>query len=156
MSDLTPSSFIELIGPSETVDVYFRKSPFAHERSPIKVFAGESVAEIIEQCSAVGGVDADRYRLHLTINGHAIQREYYHRARVKAGATVNAFAVPAKNGMRSILGLVVAVASLFFAGPLAAQLGLIACTTAFKVGALELLAIRNKLLRGHFRRWVEE
>ncbi|MDI7921743.1 hypothetical protein [Ferirhizobium litorale] len=129
MSDLTPSSFVEMIGPSETVDVYFRKSPFAQERSHLKVIAGESIAEIVEQCSALG-VNTDRYRLHVTINGHAIQREYYHRVRVKAGATVNVVAVPAKNALKSILGLVVAVAALWFAGVAVGFLGLAQGTLA--------------------------
>jgi len=106
----------ELFAPGEDVDVYLRRSPLRQQREHVRVPAGLSIAEIIEHC----GIEPSR--LYVTINGHSIEFKNWARVRVKPGATVSIVKVPGKGALRSILGLVVAIAAAIFAPMLAAPL----------------------------------
>jgi len=112
----------EIFAPGEDVDVYLRRSPLRQQREHLRVPAGLSVAEIIEEC----GIEPAR--LYVTINGHSIEFANWARVRVKAGATVSIVKVPGKGMLRSLLGAIVAIAAAIFApylaGPLIAGLGL--------------------------------
>lgn len=115
---------VEIIDPGECVDVYVRRSPLRQQREHVTVEAGLSIAEIIEHCGITP------IRLYVTINGHAIETDNWHRVRVKSGAVVSIVKVPGKGAFRAILGLVVALAAVFFAPIIAGAIGLAGSATA--------------------------
>lgn len=126
------ASQLEILAGDATVDVWVRQSPLRQERQHLIVPAGLSIAEILAECEPLG------LRLgapvHVTIDGHVIERRNYGRVRPKEGRTVAIVRVPAGGATRSILSLVVAVAALvaapFLAGPLISAFGITAGSSA--------------------------
>jgi len=113
---------VEILAPGEGVDVYLRRSPLRQQREHVRLSAGLSITEIIEEC----GIEPSR--LYVTVNGHSIEFKNWARVRVKSGAVVSIVKVPGKGALRSILGAIVAIAAAIFApylaGPLIGALGL--------------------------------
>ncbi|NLS07600.1 hypothetical protein HGP14_30520, partial [Rhizobium sp. P32RR-XVIII] len=135
---------VEIIAPGEGVDVYLRRSPLRQEREHARVPAGLSVAEILEYC----GIEPSR--LYVTINGHAIEAKNWSRVRVKPGAVLSIVKVPGKGALRSILSLVVAVAALFFAVPIAGALGLAGVAGATSVIAAGITIVGSLAINALF------
>ncbi|MGO7370078.1 hypothetical protein ACCT04_14700 [Rhizobium ruizarguesonis] len=103
-NEIVPAQpIIELIPPSEAVDVYFRRSPLRSEREHQRVPAGLSISEIIALCGL------EPVRLHVSIGPDVIYEKFWSRVRVKPGATVTIVKVPGKGALRAIAGLVVAL-----------------------------------------------
>lgn len=115
---------VEILPPGESVDVYLRRSPLRQEREHISVEAGLSISEIIYRCGITP------VRVYVTINGHVIEPDKWAKVRVKKGAVVSVIKVPGKGAFRAILGLVVALAAVFFAPIIAGAIGLAGSATA--------------------------
>lgn len=110
---------VEIIGPEAGVDVYLRGSPLRMERDHFIAPVGLTLAEIIDLARDLHGLH-HRRSLYVTISGHPVERDRWHRVRVKPGATVNIVAVPGKNVLRTIFSIVVSIAAVFLAPILAA------------------------------------
>lgn len=120
----------EILAPSATVRVVGRTHPLAGDRVVRDLAAGLSIAEILEACA--GSTYAGGFIVH--IDGHAILPENFAKVRVKAGATVTFLPrLQGGNVWKTILTVVVAVAAIAIAGPLAGVLGFTAGTIAFSV-----------------------
>lgn len=128
----------EILPPSATVRVIGRTHPLAGDRVVREVAAGLSIAEILEACA--GSTYAGGFIVH--IDGHAILPDHFRKVRVKAGVTVT-FLPRLQNGgkiWQTILTVVVAVAAIAVAGPLAGALGFTAGTIAFSVASAAISA----------------
>ncbi len=99
----------EIIPPAAMVDVYVRPSPFRQEKVHICKAAGLTIEEIVGDCGEECAFDPRFARLHVTINGHAIERRNWSRVRVKPGITVNVVRVPAGKAIGKILGAIVSI-----------------------------------------------
>ena len=119
----------ELIAPEEGVDVYYRPSPLKTERKHVKSSAGLTLTEVM----AESGIDANK-NLYVTLNGHVIPRDNWHRIRVKKGVSINVLSVPGKGALRQVLAIVVSIVALviapMLAAPLLASFGIAAGTVA--------------------------
>ena len=117
----------EIIAPSAMVSVYGTTHPLnavAASRIHCKVPAGWSITEILIEALSRKPGSVVRRDLIVEINGHEIPEENWSRVRVKAGATVTF--IPRLQGgsgtLKAVLSVVVAVAALVFAGPIASSL----------------------------------
>lgn len=119
----------DVLGPEDAVNVFVRPSPLKQERHELRLPAGLSLAEIIDQCHAAFPFQNKR-RLFVTLGEHAVPAEFWGRVRVKPGVTVNIVCVPGKNAFRAILGLIVAIGALFLAPVIAGAIGLAGSTMA--------------------------
>lgn len=99
----------EILAPGEGVDVYLRRSPLRQQREHVRVEAGLSISEILDECQV------EPTRLYVSINGHSIEQRNWARVRVKPGAHVSIVKVPGKGMLKSILGIVIALAAAIFA-----------------------------------------
>lgn len=112
----------EILTAGDCVRVIGRLRPFGGARICLEVPAGSSVAEAMRQALAGSGLKGRRdYAVYL--DDHAIESKNWERIRVKRGVTITF--VPRLQGggtLRAVLSIVVAVAALVFAGPLAGSL----------------------------------
>ena len=114
----------EILAPGATVRAIGRTHPLNGGRIECRVQAGLSITEILMQALAATPGMMLRRDFAVHIDGHAIEEKNWSRVRVKAGATLT-FTPRLQNGnvIRSVLSIVVVVAALVFAGPLAGALG---------------------------------
>jgi len=123
----------DIIAPGDGVDVFLRPSPLRQERHHLRLAAGLSLAEIVEECRSAFHMRPSQ-ALHVSIGGHAVPADRWPRVRIKPGVTVTIVAVPGKNALRSVLAIVVSIAALFVAPIIATSLlGLTAGTTTFSI-----------------------
>jgi hypothetical protein len=133
----------EIIAPGDMVSVYGTTHPLnalAGARIHCEVRAGSSITEILRE--ALSHKQHLRRDLIVTIGDHEIPEGNWERVRVKKGAIVT-FRPRLQGGgnvLRTVLSLVVAVAAIAFAGPLAATLGFAAGTVAFSVASAAISA----------------
>jgi hypothetical protein len=120
----------EILGPEDAVDVFIRPSPLRQETHHLRLRAGLSLAEMVEECRAAF-LMRPSFPVYIEISGHAIPADRWERIRVKPGFSVTIIAVPGKSAFRSILSIVVSVAALFLAPYLAGPIiGALAATGA--------------------------
>jgi hypothetical protein len=118
----------EIIPPAASVSVYGTTHPLnvvANAQIRCRVQAGLSITEILMEALASKPGHVLRRDFIVKIGDHEIPEANWSKVRVKEGATVTF--IPRLQGggaLRSILGLVVSIAALAFAGPIAGALGL--------------------------------
>lgn len=124
----------EIIPPGATVRVIGKTHPLNGGRIELHFSAGLSIAEILRETLSGHPGLRDRGDLIVRIDGHLIEPANWHRVRVKAGATVTFLPrLSGGNALRTVLGLVVAIAALIIAPWAAGLLGL--AGTALTVGS---------------------
>jgi predicted phage tail protein len=124
----------EILSAGASVRVVGKTHPLRGGRISLELEAGLSVAELLDQ--ALAGFPELRssrdFAVH--VDGHAIEERNWHRVRIKPGRTLTFWPRLHGGSLRTILGLVVAVAALviapWIAGP--ALLGLTG--TALSIG----------------------
>jgi hypothetical protein len=117
----------ELLAPADMVRAVGKTHPMNGGRIDCYVRAGLSITEILLEALSERPGSVLRRDFVVHIDGYPIEEKNWSRIRVKSGATVTF--VPRLQGgnvLRTVLSVVVAVAALVFAGPIAGAIGLTA------------------------------
>jgi hypothetical protein len=126
----------EILPPGATVRVIGKTHPLNGGRIERHFSAGLSIAEILRETLSGHPDLRDRGDLIVRIDGHLIEPANWHRVRVKAGATVTFLPrLSGGNALKTVFGLVVAVAAFLIAGPAGSWLAASAFGTAVGLSA---------------------
>lgn len=114
----------EVVSPG-SVHAFGYASPLRGKRLSVRVAAGLSIRDILDQALAEnpGSALAEDFVVH--VDGELVPREWWSRVRPKPGATITFIPRPkGGNVLKSVLMVAIAVAALVVAAPIAAGLGL--------------------------------
>lgn len=128
----------ELLSPRDMVRAVGKTHPLNGGRIDCLVRAGSSITEILIEALAERPDLYLRRDFIVHIDGHPIEEKNWSRVRVKKGATVT-FTPRMQNGnssmLRSVLGVVIAVAAIAIAGPAGAAFAGTAFATSIGISA---------------------
>ena len=139
----------EILAPGDTVTVVAATHPLRGDRHVVEMPAGSSIAEIVERVSSEFGLSRLARGADVSIDGHLILSENWHRVRVKAGAHVLVQGRVGKavgNILRSIFMIALSVLATFIVGP--AGLGIAGLLGGGTIGAIGASVVAGAIMMG--------
>ncbi|CAA2101968.1 hypothetical protein MBUL_01447 [Methylobacterium bullatum] len=121
------------------------------DRVELTVLPGQTIAEMIDEALPLAREMGASY-VRVTVNGHPVEAENWHRVRAKAGMHVLIRIVPQGDALKNVLLIAVTVAAIaagqFYAANLLGAIGITGAAAAGVPTALATAAISSPIPPG--------